>query len=226
METTEGAASFTPEPPLAPLPRKKRSKLKKKLIYNFDGFNENTTESNSFSPKRAFFFFSSSSSEEELPNYAPAPARAPTPKNICSPSPARAPTSRPSRNICCSPDSTPPPNLLSRPASYSSMPGLVTPKPSPPPDFFSRPSSPLSIDLNQNNIALPSEVPTVPKRFSSSAFITIKPPARKPMNKNENHDTHETIYRTTSTTRTVTSPTAIVTTHHSTQTRTIIKPRS
>lgn len=198
METSEGATPSTPPSSFAPLPKKERSKLKKKLIYNVDDWKE----PNSFSPKKAFFFISSSSSDDELTNFA-----------------AAAPTQRHSKNTY-----TP----LSRTESDSSLPGLVTPKPSPPPDFFSRPSSPL-INVEKKDLVAPtSDVSTLPKTFSSSAYITLKPKARKPLTNNDDHEYHnhhETIYKTSTTTRRLSTPTAIITSHRQTRTKTIIEPR-
>ena len=102
--------------------------------------------------------------------------------------------------------------------SDNSLPGLVTPKPSPPPDFFSRPSSPLVNTQTEETNTLTSDLPTLPQRFSNSINITLKPQPRKPFI----DDNHETVYKTTSTTRRLTTPTAIITSHRQTRTKTII----
>ena len=102
--------------------------------------------------------------------------------------------------------------------SDTSLPGLVTPKPSPPPDFFSRPSSPVINTKTEETNTLTSDLPTLPQRFTNSVNITLKPQPRKPFIGNN----HETVYKTTSTTRRMTTPTAIITSHQQTRTKTII----
>ena len=199
MENTEGLPPFTPPSSFPPLPKKEHSKLKKKIIYNVEDWNHQP----SFSPKKAYFFISSSSSEDELSNYA---AAAPTKKW------------RPT-NICRTP--------LSRSESDSSLPGLVTPKPSPPPDFvsYSPPPPPQTNVKKQDDTTLTADVSALPKKFSSSTYITLKPQARKPFVNNDNYDNHETIWKTSTTTRQFTTPTAIITSHRQTRTKTIIQPK-
>ena len=208
------------------------------------------------------FFISSDSSEEDINRTTPHPTHAKSQQTIPPPPPNlhwlhrnpgtfRRPSSpRPCRTF----RPATPPELLNflgwnpspttyepfvdSPAIYPAkvspplasdsdedLPGLCSLKPSPPPDYSPK--------------ASPPKASPPPKRFSSRAFIQMKPvenaffqmkPIEKPdptkpikFNIDQN-ETFETVVRSTITTRTISSPRAILTSHKRTTTTTTIKP--
>ena len=216
----------SPSSSFTPLPKKQTSVIKKTLISN---------------EKKPRFFISSSEEDLNRSSYASAPkadsASPPLHKLPSTPGSDRATWTPQSR---CSYNPSTPPELVDWPCwkksslhhldsdSDQDLPGLCSVKPSPPPDYSLQPSPSCDIPHSQT---LPNKS-DLPKLYSSKAFITIKPsPVKKPEPKKTNFDffsndeTYETIVKSTYTTRTISSPRAITTTHETTTTRTIICPK-
>lgn len=210
------SSSFTP------LPQKEKSFIEKKII----------------SKKSKPSFFISSSEEELFPSVYASPSKtsSPSPSSPhllpsppCSPRTPCSPWSRRSRNSSFAPEQLNWSRWRTRRSSISNsdedIPGLCSAKPSPPPDYSRQPSP----SSSPNSKTLPNKSDH-PKLFSSSAFINIKPvkkpePQQAKNNFNSDDQTFETIVKSTYTTRVISSPKAITTTHEATTTRTIIRPK-